>query len=177
MSGAASRAETEHPKKEQVCMSPSPHLLPGGLRTIPCWRLCSHDPLNDEEVCWRSMQVVFIGKHASWCWGKPYTDGCHTVEIAGKLPTGVMHWKVNLWGLGGSCPWRCALYFWLPHAAGICQVSTSEPGREFSFSCSDCQCSLLTNLNTVPDGKGEMFAGPSSISTGQVIKYGFGSER
>ena len=25
-------------------------------------------------------------------------EGCHTVDIAGKSPTGVMHCKVNLWG-------------------------------------------------------------------------------
>lgn len=49
--------------------------------------------------------------------------------------------------------------------------------REASFSYGGCHCSLLTNLDTVLDGKGEMLAGPSSVRTGQVTENGPGGNK
>lgn len=99
------------------------------------------------------------------------------MEFAGKLPTGMIHSKADLCGDGGSCQWRRAVCFRLPRvqepcAAGTQQVSTSEPGREATFSCSGSQYPLLTKLNNVPDGRREMFTGSSFIITEQVIRMG-----
>lgn len=49
--------------------------------------------------------------------------------------------------------------------------------REASFSYGGCHCSLLTNLDSVLDGKGEMLSGPSSIRTGQVTENGPGGNK
>lgn len=143
---------------------PDPHLLTTRLRSTPCWRQCSHDPLDDEEVCWSPMQTEFTGKHSSWVLREAMHGNVPQYGNRRKHPTEVMHWKVDFWGIGGSCSWKWNVCFWLQHvqepcAAGTCQGSTWEPGRDASFSCSGCQCYLPTKLNIAPDGKGEMFAG------------------
>ena len=49
--------------------------------------------------------------------------------------------------------------------------------REASFPYGGYHWSLLTNLDTVLDGKGEMLAGPSSVRTGQVTENGPGGKK
>lgn len=48
MSGVASRAEAEDPKEDKAIRVPVLTFY-HRAENLHCWRVCSHDPLDDEE--------------------------------------------------------------------------------------------------------------------------------
>lgn len=73
MLGAASRAETEHPKKEQVCMSPNLQLLPVGWEPylVGDYVAMTHWMMKRfaEGLCrWYSLESIPLGAEGSDPW-------------------------------------------------------------------------------------------------------------